>query len=396
MRPEQSIAAAIQGAQPGDTVRVERGHYAVHLVIDKPLILIGVGRPTLSGGGRGNVIRVTAADTLIEGFIIHDSGADLGAQEAGIYVEPGADRIIVRNNHLVYNLFGVWLHKVKDAQIVDNLITGKRDLASTQRGNGIQLYNTTGAQIIGNNISFARDGIYVDLSHHAVFRGNKIHHVRYGTHYMNSNHNLWERNESYLNRGGIALMHVRDQVVRDNRAWGNTDHGIMLRSIQDSVIENNVVAGNSRGFFVFDAEYNVLKGNLVIGNRVGVHLWAGSIHNDVGGNDFIHNREQVRYVASKDEEWGAARQGNYWSNYVGWDKDGNGVGDVAYEANDVVDRLTWKHPLVKLLLGSPAVHSLRLIARQFPLLRSPSVVDKHPRMRPFHSEWSAWFDNQRH
>lgn len=374
---------------------MERGYYAEHLVIDRPLSLIGVNRPTVSGGFKGDVIRVKAPGAAIEGFIIRDSGTDLGAQNAGIYVEPGADRIVVRSNDLVYNLFGVWLNKVKDIEIVGNLITGKRDLASAQRGNGIQLYNTTGAQIIGNNISFARDGIYVDLSHHAVFRGNKIHHVRYGTHYMNSYHNLWEDNESYLNRGGLALMEVRNQVVRNNRAWGNTDHGIMLRSIQDSLIENNVVAGNSRGFFVYNAEYNILRNNLVIGNRVGAHVWAGSIHNEVEGNDFIHNRDQIRYVASRDEEWGK-QQGNYWSNYVGWDADGNSIGDVPYEANDVVDRLTWKHPMVKLLLSSPALHSLRLIAKQFPLLRSPSVVDKHPRMRPFHSEWSAWFDKQRY
>ena len=222
-----------------------------------------------------------------------------------------------------------------------------------------------------------------------------MHHLRYGTHYMNSNDNVWEDNESYLNRGGLALMEVRRQVVRNNKAWGNSDHGIMLRTIQDSVIENNVVAGNSKGFFIYDAEYNVLKGNLVIGNRIGIHLWAGSIHNEVEGNDIIQNRDQVRYVGAKDEEWGKG-QGNYWSNYAGWDADGDGVGDVPYEANDVVDRLTWKHPMVKLLLNSPAVHSLRLIATQFPLLRVPSVVDKHPRMRPFHSNWSVWIDKQRH
>jgi nitrous oxidase accessory protein len=332
---------------------------------------------------------------LIEGFIVRDSGSDLTAQNAGIYVEPGAHRIAIRNNALVYNLFGVWLEKLQDPEVSNNLITGKRDLSSARRGNGIQLYNTTGARIVGNHISFARDGIYVDVSHHAIFRGNTMHHLRYGSHYMNSNDNLWEDNESYLNRGGLALMEVRRQTVRNNRAWGNTDHGIMLRTIQDSVIENNVVAGNGRGFFIYDAEYNVLKGNRVIGNRVGAHVWAGSIHNDVDGNDFIQNREQVRYVATRDELWGK-QKGNYWSNYAGWDANGDGVGDVPYEANDLVDRLTWKYPLVKLLLNSPAVHSLRLIARQFPLLRSPSIVDKQPRMRPSNPEWSQWIDRQAH
>jgi nitrous oxidase accessory protein len=135
----------------------------------------------------------------------------------------------------------------------------------------------------------------------------------------------------------------------------------------------------------------VLKGNQVIGNRVGAHVWAGSIHNDVDGNDFIQNQEQVRYVATRDEPWGV-KQGNYWSNYAGWDANGDGVGDVPYEANDLVDRLTWKHPLAKLLLNSPAVHSLRLIARQFPLLRAPSIVDRRPRLQPLNPDWSKWID----
>lgn len=393
--PGASIAAAVQAAKAGDTVRVGRGQYAEHLVIDKPLRLIGIDRPTLSGSERGDVIRVKSPDVLIEGFIIRDSGADLTAQNAGIYVEPGSHRVAVRNNALVYNLFGVWLEKLKDPEVSNNLITSKRDLSSARRGNGIQLYNTTGARIIGNHISFARDGIYVDVSHHAIFRGNTMHHLRYGSHYMNSNDNLWEDNESYLNRGGLALMEVRHQTVRNNRAWGNSDHGIMLRTITDSLIENNVVAGNGRGFFIYDAEFNVLKGNRVIGNRVGAHVWAGSIHNDVDGNDFIQNQEQVRYVATRDEIWGK-KQGNYWSNYAGWDSTGDGVGDVPYEANDMVDRLTWKHPLVKLLLNSPAVHSLRLIARQFPLLRSPSIVDPQPRMQPSNPDWSPWIDRQAH
>ena len=395
VRPGESIQAAVQAAAAGDTVKVERGYYVDHLVIDKPLRLQGLNRPTVSGDNQGDVIRIKSSDVTIEGLIIRDSGADLTAQNAGIYVEPGSHQVVIRNNDLVYNLFGMWLEKANDLEVANNLVTGKRDLASAQRGNGIQLYNCYDAKVIGNNISFVRDGIYVDVSFRALFRGNKMHHARYGTHYMNSHDNIWENNETYNNRGGLALMEVRRQIVRNNRAWNNSDHGIMLRTIQDSVVENNVVAGNSKGFFIYDAEYNTLKGNLVIGNRIGVHLWAGSINNEVERNDFIQNRYPIRYVATRDEEWGQ-REGNYWSNYIGWDADGDGIGDLPYRANDVVDRLTWKYPLAKWLLHSPAVQSLRLIARQFPLLRSTSVIDNHPRMQPFHSNWSDWLEQQRH
>jgi nitrous oxidase accessory protein len=160
----------------------------------------------------------------------------------------------------------------------------------------------------------------------------------------------------------------------------------MLRTIQDSLIEGNIVAGNARGFFIYDAEYNIIRNNLVADNTIGVHLAAGSYRNQVDGNDFVSNPTQIKYVASRDEIW----PGNYWSNYLGWDRNGDDVGDVPYEANDLVDRLSWRHPMMKLLLASPAVHTLRLVSQQFPLLRAPSVVDPQPRMKPQHADWGQW------
>jgi len=389
VQPGQDLSAAVAAAAPGDVVEVQRGVYRANLLIDKPLTLRGLDRPTIDGGMQGDTIRVTATDVVIEGLIVRNSGASLKEQNAGIYLYPGAHRAVVQHCDLAYNLFGLWIEKANDVRIEGNLITGKRDLASSQRGNGIQLYNTRRAQIIGNNISFVRDALYIDVSHNALFRGNQLHHSRYGTHYMTSYHNVWENNDTYYNRGGLALMEVREQVVRGNRAWGNSDHGIMLRTLQDSVIEGNVVAGNNRGFFIYDVEYIKLNNNLIVDNTVGVHLSAGSKNNEVEGNDLVANREQVRYVGARDETWGQ-KSGNHWSNYLGWDRDGDGLGDVPYEANDMVDRLTWRHPSVKLLLASPAVQALRLVGRQFPVLRVPSVVDPHPRMKPHNEQWSQW------
>ena len=389
VRPGDDLAEAVTKAQAGDVIEVARGQYRANLLIDKPLTLRGLDRPTISGGNQGDTIRVTAPDVLIEGLIVRDSGDSLKDQNAGIYLYPGAHRATVRRCDLTYNLFGLWIEKANDVLIEHNTITGKREYASPQRGNGVQLYNTKGAKILNNDISFVRDALYVDVSHNALFKGNKLHHSRYGTHYMNSYYNLWEDNDTFYNRGGLALMEVRHQEVRNNRAWGNSDHGIMLRTLQDSDISGNVVAGNNRGFFIYDVEYIKLNDNLVVDNVVGVHLSAGSTRNEVEGNDFIANREQVRYVGARDEVWGKQR-GNYWSNYLGWDRNNDGKGDVQYEANDMVDRLTWRHPSIKLLLASPAVQALRLVGQQFPVLRVPSVVDPHPRMRPHHQDWSQW------
>ena len=384
----ESIQAAIDRAAPGDTVEVRRGRYLEHLRITKPMTLRGLDRPTISGGDQGDTIRVIAEDVVIDGLIVSDSGGSLRDQNAGIYIEPGSHRAIVQNCFLSYNLFGLWIEKADDVQVLKNNITGKRDFDSAQRGNGVQLYNTKGARIIDNEISFVRDGLYIDVSHHAVFQRNKIHHSRYGTHYMNSYYNLWEDNDTWNNRGGLALMEVRDQVIRNNRAWNNQDHGIMLRTLQDAVVENNVVMKNDRGLFVYDVEFTEIRGNVVADNLIGVHL-SGSARNPVDGNDFIENRQQIRYMGTRDITWGG-QQGNYWSNYRGWDRDGDGRGDIPYEANDVVDRLTWRYPSVRLLLASPSVQVLRMIGQQFPILRVPSVVEDKPRMLPLSTDWAEW------
>jgi nitrous oxidase accessory protein len=393
VRPGDSLAEAIRRASAGDVVLIERGDYRGNLRIDKPLTLRGLGHPTVTGAHAGDTLRIASPDVTLDGLVVIDSGDDLTAQNAGVYIEPGSDRATVSHCQLVGDLFGLWIQHVRDVRVLDNVIVGLRDHPSAQRGNGIELYDTEGARIVGNQISFARDGIFVDVSNHAVFRANRIHNVRYGTHYMNSNDNILEDNDSWNNRGGLALMEVRRQVVRRNRTWGNTDHGIMLRTIQDSLIEGNVVAGNQRGLFVYDAEYNVLRDNLVVDNDVGVHLWAGSIHNDIDGNDFIGNRQPVHYVAARDQAWAGTR-GNYWSNYLGWDRDGDGRGDVAYRASDLVDRMIWRHPAAKLLLDSPAVQTLRMVSAQFPLLQAPSVVDPHPRLRPRVDDWHQWMGRQ--
>ena len=387
--PGESIQATIDRAASGDVVEVERARYVENLTIDKTLTLRGIDRPTVGGGLSGHTIMVTGEDVVIDGMIVADSGDSLRDQNSGIYIWPGAHRAIVRNSNIVYNLFGLWIEKADDVLIENNTIVGKRNYRSPMRGNGIQLYNTRRARIIGNNVSFVRDALYVDVSHDALFRGNRLHHSRYGTHYMNSYRNLWEDNDVYMNRGGLALMEVREQVVRNNRVWANSDHGIMLRTIWDTVVENNIVAGNERGLFMYDAYFNELRNNLVVDNLVGMHVWAGSKDNVIERNDFISNREQVRYVAAADQLWGI-KEGNHWSNYLGWDRNGDGIGDIPYEASDLVDRLSWRHPMMKLLLASPAIQTLRLVGRQFPLLRAPSIVDPNPRMQPHHPDWRDW------
>ena len=103
----QRIGDTLAKAAAGDTIRVAKGVYTENLLIDKPLTLIGEHRPTLSGGNQGDVIRVTAPDVTVDGWIIRDSGGDLGLQQAGVYLFPGAHRARVLHCDFANVLFGL-------------------------------------------------------------------------------------------------------------------------------------------------------------------------------------------------------------------------------------------------------------------------------------------------
>ena len=112
---------------------------------------------------------------------------------------------------------------------------------------------------------------------------------------------------------------------------------------------------------MYNSLFNTISNNLFLESDLGIHLTAGSEDNQFSGNAFVNNKEQVKYVANRKQDWSYAGRGNYWSDYLGWDMDGDGIGDTEYEPNDGIDKLLWKFPAAKLLLNSPAVEMLRWV-----------------------------------
>jgi nitrous oxidase accessory protein len=78
-----------------------------------------------------------------------------------------------------------------------------------------------------------------------------------------------------------------------------------------------------------------------------------------------------------------AGQGNYWSDYAGFDADGDAIGDLPYAAKSLFDTLTGAHPELRLFQLSPAVDALDLAAKAFPLFApQPRLTDPAPLMQP--------------
>ncbi|SDI95262.1 nitrous oxide reductase family maturation protein NosD [Billgrantia gudaonensis] len=397
---ERPLQAVLDTAESGDRVRLSAGVYSGNFVIDEPITLSGDDGAILDGQGRGSVLTVEAPGAHVSGLHIRNDGANITDMDSGIFVAKSAAGAVIENNRIEARGFGIWLDGVADVRVEANRISGDTSLRSQDRGNGLQLYNVTGAEIIGNEVWQARDGIYIDVSNGNRLIGNRLRDQRYGVHYMFSQDNVVRDNVTRNNRLGYALMQSRNLEVVGNRSIRDQNYGFLMNYIVDSVIAENVSIEAQRGvtpgteagdghaisgaegkaLFVYNSLFNEIRDNLFAHTEIGIHLTAGSEDNEFHGNAFVANRTQVKYVAVRQQEWSHEGRGNYWSDYLGWDLSGDGIGDVPYEPNDSVDRLVWTYPMAKVLMNSPAVQVLRWVQREFPVLRPPGVKDSHPLM----------------
>lgn len=393
----QTLHARVAEAPAGAVVTVAAGVHHVHLVIDRPLTLRGEPGAVLDGDGHGNVIRIAASHVTVSGLTVRDSGTSLTDMNAGIYVDRKARFVTIKGNHLRHVLFGIYLDGPSDVRVADNTILGMTGLRRPDRGDGIHLWNDRRVLVRGNTIRGTRDGIYIYVSPHNRLIGNHIEDVRYGIHWMYSNHDLAEANSTDRDVAGYALMQSNHLVVRGNRSRHDESYGMLLNYVTYSRIVGNVITAvlgegepdgvaipgaQGKGLFVYNSEFNLFRDNVISRCPIGVHFTAGSDHNRIYDNAFIHNRIQVKYVQNYEEEWSHDRTGNYWSDYLGWDMNGDGRGDTPFRPNSGVDRLLWKYPLARLLMNSPAIIALRYVQRAFPVFAAPGIKDSYPLMSP--------------
>lgn len=394
--PQDDLQQILNNSVNGDIVTLNNGTYFGNFAIDKEITLQGKPGAIIDAQGKGNALHLQNSNITIKDLEIINWGADLTEQNAAIYSDTKASNILIKNNQLQGSGFGIWLQKAEHIEVLNNTIVGDNTLRSADRGNGIQLSMVKHVLVRGNNVSNTRDGLYIISSQENVLQNNTMHDLRYGIHYMYSHNNKVLNNLAFNTRAGYALMSSKHLVVSGNTSKNSEDYGFLMNFITSSTItdnvienvwtkpENKVLGRDGKGLFVYNSAYNTISNNLINTAEIGIHLTAGSENTKVFGNSFINNPTQVKYVSNKKQEWSKDGQGNYWSNYLGWDMNNDNVGDVIFEPNDGIDKLVWQYPEMKMLMDSPAIVILRWVQRQFPILKPPGVKDSYPLMQSPH------------
>lgn len=381
---------AIRAASPGQVVTVPPGTYRGPFVIDRPLILDGGGQAVLDGGGEGDVLRITAPGVTVRGFAIRRTGISLDRENAAVVVV--APRARIEDNVLEDALFGIYLKGAEDSVVRGNLVTGM-DLPVQRRGDGIRVWQSHRSLIEDNVVSGSRDAV-IWFSEEVRLHRNRVTNGRYGLHFMYCDRNVLEENVLEFNSVGAFLMYSKGLVLRANVLASNrgpSGYGVGLKDMDSTDARDNVFVGNRVGLHLDGSPgsthvHDVYARNVFAFNDIGVAFMPAVKRNGFTENAFVENLEQVAVLGGGDfsgNEFAVGGRGNFWSDYRGWDGDGDGIGDLPYRAESLFESLMDREPRLRLFLFSPAQQAIEMAATAFPVVRPrPKIADERPLMRP--------------
>lgn len=388
--PAEQLATAVAAARPGDIIVVDGGSFSGSLEIDRPLTLIGQNWPALDGQNEGTVLKVSAPDTRVEGFLIRRSGDSLDQENSGIVVE--AENVTITGNRFEETLFGIYLREAHGSRVEENVIHSKA-LPVPRRGDAIRVWYSNDVTVAGNRVEQGRD-VVLWYSERLTVRNNDVSDGRYGLHFMYCDDALIEGNRLLDNSVGAFLMYSRRLTMQHNTISGNrgpSGYGIGLKDMDDAMVIGNMFLDNRVGAYLDGSPREVdsiglFEGNVFAYNDIGVELLPAVRHNQFVANSFVDNEEQVAQAGGGrpgDNAWTVDGTGNYWSNYAGFDADEDGQGDIPYVSQRLFENLMQREPALRLFLHSPATDALDFAARAFPVVRpKPKLEDVAPLMAP--------------
>jgi nitrous oxidase accessory protein len=388
--PPFDLARAVAQAPPGAVVVVPSGVYPGPLVLARPVVLRGQGRPVIDGGGAGDVVVITGDRVTLEGFAIRGGNLLYSREAAGIVVRGAT--VVVRDNEIDDVLFGVYLAGARDVVVANNTIRTAA-LPVERRGHAVYLWQSRGVHIVDNRILRGKDGIHVAFSDDNRVERNLVTDSRYGLHYMYSHRNVFRDNVFRGNVVGAAVMYSSDITLDRNVFEGSRSvaagAGLIFKDADRLLVRANRIAHNRVGL-EFDntpAErggWAQVEGNLVAFNEVGFSLMSTAAITATG-NTVVENLRPVEVrgvLRPETSRWAAGGRGNYWGDYRGFDAAGDGVGDVPYRRADLLERLGDRVPALRAFLFTPAHLAIDAAVRLAPLARvDPVVEDPAPLMR---------------
>ena len=381
------LQEAIDNASEGSIITLSKGEYHGNIVINKALVIDWIDKKAkIIGDGKGSVISIKKSNVVIKNLSIENSGFSVEKIDSAIHAKE-VNNITIENNHISDSLFGINFEQVNRSKIVDNFITSK-DLELGIRGDGIRLWNSHDNQLFANRLYKSRDFVLWYSSGNNI-ENNYGSYNRYSLHFMYAGRNMVRNNFFEYNSVGIFFMYSSGTIAIGNtvkNSLGAFGVGIGMKDSSDfTLLENNLIY-NPRGLYLDQSPYhprtvNVFERNNILYNSSGVQFQVSRERSIFKENVIKGNIEPVVSDTPRNNldinDW----SGNYWDMYEGFDKNGDGYGDIPYKHYVYADKLWLYNPNVKFFYGSVIMDLLNFLAKFIPFSEPELLaVDNKPMM----------------
>lgn len=412
----QALTERLARTPSGGTLTVPPGLYRGALVIDRPVTVLGIGHPVLQGDGTGTVLTIRGAGTIVRDLVIEGSGPGPVGNPAGVHVQ--ANNVVVEHLHIRDTYTGIWVDGVRDAQILDNVIDGRAQVAASGetprmgadtaamvmpaaqsgRGDGVSLFDAIRPVVAGNTITDVRDGVYLEYGSGTRIECNTVVRGRYAIHEMYGDAITVAGNHFTANESGPVMMYggpvtLQGNVIRNEQSAA-TGFGALFLDVSTVRLLGNVIVSNRVGVQIDgprgDPRPTVVSLNTIALNQVGVGLYP-SANAVLSQNSLVENTVQVLGLGPGGSGGSSAcssdRVGNYWGDYRGYKRSGSDVGQIPNIEGATAGNLLANDPSLLALASSPSFALLRAIEDRmagqqtvsvdhFPIVdpRSPSLT----------------------
>lgn len=376
----KSIKEGVAVAADYDTLLIKKGTYKeFNILIDKPLIVLGLNYPVIDGEDQGEIIRIVSDNVTIDGLFIINVGTSYTTDFAAIRVVR-SENFVIQNVVLEKLFFGIYLEKSNNGKVYHNKITGDA-VDEYNSGNGIQLWYSKNVEVEKNIVQNVRDGIYLEFSDSITIRDNlSTNNLRYGLHFMFSNDDIYMNNTFENNGAGVAVMFSKRIKMFGNtfkQNWGTAAFGMLLKEINDAEISGNTFEENTIGINIEGCNRIEYKNNNFIKNGWAIKVRGACYANTFSHNNFLYNSFDISYNSKlNDNEFDQ----NYWSDYTGYDLDKNGIGDVPYRPVRLFSYIVNKTPETIVLLRSLFMDLIDFSEKVSPVFTPDNLLDVNPLM----------------
>lgn len=368
----------------GGTLVLEAGFHVGPAVVDRPMRIEGRAGAQVDGRLSGTILTVRADDVAVVGLTFTRSGDRNDGIDAAIALE--GKRALVEDNVIEDCLYGIRIQQ-SDANTVRRNRIASQDLPEARRGDGVRIWYSTGNLVEENDISGVRDGVAVQAVGNRV-RANRVTDSRYGALLLYGDGTELVENRFFGNAVGVMAIGSNDVTIARNAIRSGRDVAGQAILLKDSnrirVIENDLFA-SARGLYLDASPTDPEAENVFSANRIAFNGTAITFHSDLAGNRFEANRFDGNHADVVVEGGGAARRAvwraNAWDAYVGFDRDGDGVGDTPHEVWAWSDVLWMDVPAAQLFRSSPAVTLVDFVERLAPFVEPRLLlVDETPKI----------------